>query len=207
MSRLRPADLMCPAPENGCRPSPPPEPALMGDGDGLQRRGDRCLDAGRRAAMARQRDVQVVTLLGPGSFSGNEQPVDTTLQGMDRADAGPETLCAWSGRRGDRRCAQPLRGARRTAIARRTPAGAKTPMAPRPGAAEPATHWRVRTTRPALSIKERPVRADHPGPGRVGRPDGGRRAGSGRASHVRNSRRGSRFGLAPVMNASRTAAA
>jgi hypothetical protein len=30
-----------PYPENGHRPSPPPEPALMSDGDGLQRRGDR----------------------------------------------------------------------------------------------------------------------------------------------------------------------
>jgi hypothetical protein len=44
--------------------------------------------------MARQRDVQVVTLLGSGPFSENEQPVDTTLQRMDRADVGPGMLYA-----------------------------------------------------------------------------------------------------------------
>ena len=91
---VAPGRLDVPYPREWPPAVPPREPALMSDGDGLQRQGDRCLDAGRRATMARQRDVQVVTLLGPGPFSGNEQPVDTTLQRMDRADAGPGMLCA-----------------------------------------------------------------------------------------------------------------
>jgi hypothetical protein len=91
---VAPGRLDVPYPREWPPAVPPREPALMSDGDGLQRQGDRCLDAGRRATMARQRDVQVVTLLGPGPFSENEQPVDTALQRMDRADVGPGMLCA-----------------------------------------------------------------------------------------------------------------